>query len=72
MKFEEIWPRVFREEVVQRCEWADGQTDDGWGMITIGMQVLKPDGPDIAIFLRTDFLKIPSKKLTDRQRTDKH
>ena len=24
MKFEEIWPRVFRGEVVQRCERTDG------------------------------------------------
>ena len=38
MKFEEIWPRGFRGEVVQRCEWIDGRTDgptDGWGVITI-------------------------------------
>ena len=27
MKFEEIWPMGFRGEVVQRCEWMDGQTD---------------------------------------------
>ena len=27
MKFEEIWPRGFREEVVQRCERTDRQTD---------------------------------------------
>ena len=26
MKFEEIWPTVFRVEVVQRCEWTDGRT----------------------------------------------
>ena len=31
MKFEEIWPRGFRGEVVQRCE----RTDDGQGVITI-------------------------------------
>ena len=33
MKFEEIWPRGFRGEVVQRCERMDRQTDeqmDGW------------------------------------------
>ena len=39
MKFEEIWPRGFRGEVVQMCERTDGQrdrqTDDGRGMITI-------------------------------------
>ena len=37
MKFEEIWLRGFRGEVVQRCERMDrdGQTDDGWGVITI-------------------------------------
>ena len=35
MKFEEIWPKGFREEVVQMCEGTDGWTDDGWGVITI-------------------------------------
>ena len=29
MKFEEIWPRGFRGEVVQRREWTDGWTDRG-------------------------------------------
>ena len=29
MKFEEIWPRGFKGEVVQRCEWTDGQKTDG-------------------------------------------
>ena len=29
IKFEEIWPRGFRAEVVQRCERTDGWTD-GW------------------------------------------
>ena len=28
MKFEEIWPGIFRE-VVQRCERTDGRTTDG-------------------------------------------
>ena len=27
MKFEEIWPRGFRGEVVQRCEMTDKRTD---------------------------------------------
>ena len=31
IKFEEIWPRGFRGEVVQRCRG----TDDGWRVITI-------------------------------------
>ena len=35
MKFEEIWPRGFRGEVVQRCERTDGWMDDGQGVITI-------------------------------------
>ena len=39
MKFEEIWPRGFRGEVIQRCEQTygrkDGQMDDGWRVITI-------------------------------------
>ena len=26
MKFEEIWPRGFRGEVIQRCEGTDGRT----------------------------------------------
>ena len=34
IKFEEIWPRGFRTEVVQRCErmdgWTDGWTDRQW------------------------------------------
>ena len=35
MKFEEIWPRGFREEVVQMCEWMDRWQTDGRGVITI-------------------------------------
>ena len=35
IKFEGIWPRGFRGEVVQMCERTDGQTDDGRRMITI-------------------------------------
>ena len=35
IKFEEIWPRGFRGEIVQRCGWKDGQTDDGQRVITI-------------------------------------
>ena len=35
MKFEEIWPRCFREEVVRMCERTDRRTDDGRGVITI-------------------------------------
>ena len=35
IKFEEIWPRGFRGEVVQRLEWTDGQTNDGPRVITI-------------------------------------
>ena len=35
MKFEEIWPRGFREKVVQRCGWTDRRMDDGQGVITI-------------------------------------
>ena len=39
IKFEEIWLRGFRGEVVQRCERMDrpmdGWTDDGWRVITI-------------------------------------
>ena len=35
IKFEEIWPRGFRGEVVQRCDRTDGQTDDGRRVITI-------------------------------------
>ena len=36
MKFEEIWPRGFRGEVVHRCEWTDGQmTEDGREVITM-------------------------------------
>ena len=31
MKFEENWPRGFREEVVQMCGWTD---NDGWQVIT--------------------------------------
>ena len=34
IKFEEIWPRGFRGEVVQRSEWMVRQTDDGWRVIT--------------------------------------
>ena len=34
-KFEEIWPRGFRGEVVQRCGRTDGRTNDGQGVITI-------------------------------------
>ena len=30
IKFEEIWPRGFRAEVVQRCEWTDGRTVGRW------------------------------------------
>ena len=29
MKFEEIWPRGFRGEVVQMCERTDGRMMDG-------------------------------------------
>ena len=29
IKFEEIWPRDFRGEVVQRCEQMDRRTMDG-------------------------------------------
>ena len=40
MKFEEIWPRGFRGEVIQRYKRTDGWTDgrrmdDGRGVITI-------------------------------------
>ena len=35
IKFEEIWPRGFRGEVVQMCERTDGQTDVGRRVITI-------------------------------------
>ena len=35
MKFEEIWPRGFRGEVDQRCEWTDGKMEDRGGVITI-------------------------------------
>ena len=36
MKLKEIWPRGFRGEVVQMCEWTDRQTtDDARGVITI-------------------------------------
>ena len=35
MKFEEIWLRVFRGKVFQRCERKDGQTDNGMRVITI-------------------------------------
>ena len=34
IKFEEIWPRGFSGEVVQRCEWTD-RLVTGWGVITI-------------------------------------
>ena len=35
IKFEEIWPRGFRGEVVQRCEQTDRQKGDGRRVITI-------------------------------------
>ena len=35
IKFEEIWARGFRGEVIQRCERTDGQTDNGRREITI-------------------------------------
>ena len=35
IKFEDVWPRGFREEVVQRCGRTDGQTDDGRRVINI-------------------------------------
>ena len=39
MKFEENWPRGYREEVVQRCGWTDDgsqmTSDDGRQVITI-------------------------------------
>ena len=36
IKFEEIWPRGFREEIVLRCEWTDRRiTDDGRRVIII-------------------------------------
>ena len=34
VKFEEIWPRGFRGEVVQRCKRMDGRTD-GRRVVTI-------------------------------------
>ena len=35
MKCEEIWPRGFRGEVVQRCGRTEGRTDHGQRVITI-------------------------------------
>ena len=41
MQFEEIWPRGFRGEVVQRCEQTDGRTDDWRGVIKTAHLELK-------------------------------
>ena len=35
IKFEEIWPRGFRGEVIQRCEQTEGRTDYGRRVITV-------------------------------------
>ena len=46
MNCEENWPRGFRE-VVQRCGWINGQTDDGWQVITIA----QPEPKNLIRFL---------------------
>ena len=51
MKFEEIWPRGFRREVVQRCKLMDGRrrtrSDHNSSSLAFGSGELKRESPDV-------------------------